>query len=412
MKKYIIPGAGAVIGITTLIGAGGALAADGTLTQTDTVKVTIDSNCSLASSGSGLSPASTYERNIANGAFDTNITGSTFTITCNDTGGWKLMAVGYTNEIQGTTYMDASTGAASDDIPTGTVLNGSVSNWAAQFNKGGDDASKVTVDYANQEFGVIPANPTMIAHGSSTAGKATVTATYGVGISPTQSAGTYTGKVLYTLAHPIGEENVSEPDNNETGDNTEDGDNSETEGNSETGGNSESGEEPANNSGNSESENGGSENGGGLETPGNGANNSNNSLKPTSLQNVDNSVNTNSYTTNNVSNYYSSAPAVAPMSVAGYGSNGAGTSGTSGTQFASADSTDSSDANTDVKDKTGDADDEDDTYEAPLGVVSSSEDSESNGSGMETGFLVALGAAAVAGVATYALIRKEDSEEE
>lgn len=200
MKKIAIAGASVAFAAMPIVGV---FAADGTLSQTDTVVVTVDSNCSLATSGTDVTPdASTYTAPIANGAYNTSIAGSTFTVTCNDTGGWKLNAVGAGTATGDVTKMDASTNTDSDDIATGTTLDGSVSNWAFKIAKGGDDAANITITTGYTDFSAIPSGATKIAQGTSTAGKSTITATYGVGISSTQSAGTYTGKVTYTLVHP------------------------------------------------------------------------------------------------------------------------------------------------------------------------------------------------------------------
>ena len=203
MKKSLIAGAGvAALGMAVFPFAG-VFAADGTLTQTDTVIVTVDSACSLATSGSSLDPASTYTATIANGAVNNAITGSTFTVTCNDTGGWDLNAVGAGTATSHVNYMDASTNVDSDDIATadGTPAASS-SAWAFQLAKGGDDAANITITTGYTAFKAVPATSTKVATGTSTAGKSTITATYGVSIDETQSAGTYTGVVQYTLAHP------------------------------------------------------------------------------------------------------------------------------------------------------------------------------------------------------------------
>ena len=201
MKKSIIAAGAASLAVTAMPVVG-VFAADGDLTQTDTVVVTIDSACSLATSGSELDPASTYTSTIANGEYDTNITGSTFTITCNDTGGWDLNAIGAGTATGDITKMDASTGVDADDISTGTTLDGSVSNWAFKIAKGGTDQGNITITTGYTNFSAVPSSSTKIATGTSTAGNSTITATYGVGVSSTQSAGDYTGKVQYTLAHP------------------------------------------------------------------------------------------------------------------------------------------------------------------------------------------------------------------
>ena len=196
MKKALIAGAAStVLAAMPIVGA---FAANGTLSRTDTVKVTVDSACSLATSNT----SGDYTATIENGASNTNIAGSTFTVTCNNTGGWQLNAIGAGTVTGDVTKMDASTDKDADDIATGTTLDGSVSNWAFKIAKGGDDAANVTITAGYDNFSAVPSASTKIAQGTSTAGKSTITATYGVGISATQSAGTYTGKVTYTLAHP------------------------------------------------------------------------------------------------------------------------------------------------------------------------------------------------------------------
>ena len=195
MKKSIIAAGAASVALAAMPVVG-VVAADSNLSQTDTVIVTVDTACSLATSGSSLDPASTYTATIANSAYNTNIAGSTFTVTCNDNAGWQLSAVGAGTGTS-VAHMDAST-EADDDIATGTTLDGSVSAWA--FKVAG--ANGATVQGSYDSFSEVPTTAAVIAKGTTTTTTATVTATYGVGISATQEAGTYTGKVTYTLAHP------------------------------------------------------------------------------------------------------------------------------------------------------------------------------------------------------------------
>ncbi len=207
MKKTLIAGAGvAALGMAALPFAG-VFAADGTLTQTDTVKVTVDSSCSLATSGTipegGDSPI--YTATITNGSFNNNIAGSTFTVTCNDTAGWMIDAIGAGTATNDVTKMDASTDVDSDDIATADGdPSGAASTWAFKVaDKNTEtEGEHVTIDGGYGSFKAVPSAQTTVAHGTSTKGVAGIKATYGVGISNTQSAGTYTGRVKYTLVHP------------------------------------------------------------------------------------------------------------------------------------------------------------------------------------------------------------------
>ena len=204
MKKSLIAGSGVAALAMAALPFAGVFAEDGTMTQTDTVVVTVDSACSLATSGSTLDPASTYAATIANGAYNTAIAGSTFTITCNDVQGWKLNAIGAGTSESGVAYMDGTgTGiTTSDDFNTGTTLDGTVSAWAFKLAAGTGDHAGASIVSGYTDFSVVPTAATKVASGTTSAGTQTVTATYGVGISPTQNAGTYTGKVAYTLVHP------------------------------------------------------------------------------------------------------------------------------------------------------------------------------------------------------------------
>ena len=199
MKKLAIAGASVALAAMPVVSTFAA-SVDGTMTATDIVTVTIDSACSLATSGSALNPANTYTANITPGGAGTEITGSTFTVTCNDAGGWNLKAVG-TGDGSVTTSMYGNTGTASDDIITGTTLDGTASNWAFKITA----STGVTVDTDYSDFAAIPSSADVVAsHAATSLGssKDTVTATYKVAAKIDQKTGAYTGKVTYTLAHP------------------------------------------------------------------------------------------------------------------------------------------------------------------------------------------------------------------
>ena len=97
--------------------------------------------------------------------------------------------------------MDASTNNPSDDITSNATLAESTSAWA--FKAKGSDGAIIQESYEN--FSVVPTDATIIAKGSTPTDSARVVVTYGVSISSTQAAGTYTGKVTYTLSHPASE---------------------------------------------------------------------------------------------------------------------------------------------------------------------------------------------------------------
>lgn len=157
---------------------------------TDTVTITVDSSCSLGESVSGATPSA----GITNGNNNKTLQGSKFSISCNDNGGWTLNAKG-ASDGGAPTAMHGTNGGTT--IATGTDLdNPAVSNWAVQAT--GDT---VTSAYKGK-FGVIPGEDTPIAESTNATSGSTVDITYGVSISNDQPAGTYTGKVTYTLVYP------------------------------------------------------------------------------------------------------------------------------------------------------------------------------------------------------------------
>lgn len=163
-------------------------------TQTDTVEITVPDACSMTASG--VTAGNIYKAQITNGQKNDNIAGSTFSIVCNDSKGWELTAVG-AGEGKTVDVLDSSTGNDDHDIATNAELTGSA--WA--FKAKGENTANIQSTYEN--WSVIPTTAQIIAQGNSATDSAKVVVTYGVSISDTQPAGTYTGKVKYTLSHPI-----------------------------------------------------------------------------------------------------------------------------------------------------------------------------------------------------------------
>ena len=195
MNKRIL-GAGAASAVLAAMPLLGVFAEDQSIT--DTVVITVASSCTMertaVSGGSG-----TYNASISNGVKNESIDGSQFTIKCNDNKGWKLSAVGASD---GSTKTDlvASEGLDGHNIATGTTFSGTTSAWAFKFESTGG-----TVQGSCGEFSAIPGTATVVAQANDATADDTVNVTYGAYISADQPAGTYTGKVTYTLSHPAGE---------------------------------------------------------------------------------------------------------------------------------------------------------------------------------------------------------------
>ena len=149
---------------------------------------------------------SQHNATITNGINSTDIGKTTLNVTCNDQGGYAVYAIGYTNDEYGNTSLKSS---ISDDynIPTGTSTSGDTSNWSMKLaTVPGTTTATIENGYGN--YSVVPDDYTKVATlntitnpGTSTTGSS-ISTTYQAYISPAQPAGTYNGKVKYTLVHP------------------------------------------------------------------------------------------------------------------------------------------------------------------------------------------------------------------
>ena len=169
----------------------------------DTVTITVDSACTL----SGVVPSgSEHTATITPGQNVPNIGITNMTAVCNDAAGYDIYAVGYSNDEWKNTNLISEQSGTTYTIPTGTAISGNNSNWSMKLATGtGDAATIVTtpVDYSN--YANVPNDYTKVAYyPSSTAGTSgsSFTTTYQVFASTSQTAGTYAGKVKYTLVHP------------------------------------------------------------------------------------------------------------------------------------------------------------------------------------------------------------------
>lgn len=211
MKKKIfaVGAASAVVAAMPILGV---FAANSSVT--DIVTITIDDGCTLKSSttdtSGGTTPISTtntYTATMVNGQLKSDIgaTGAAsagsnvLSVSCNTDDAskntWQLTAVGAGG---GATVDLMHTDGTGTDIASGTATSGATSNWAMKVTGNG-----VTIQngFDAATFKAVPVAATEVATGSGTKTNA-FTMTYQVYVSPTQAAGEYTGKVLYTLTNP------------------------------------------------------------------------------------------------------------------------------------------------------------------------------------------------------------------
>ena len=162
---------------------------------TDTVRITINSSCSVggdtATTGSGV----TLTETMANGATKTwdadGTAGGKLMISCNDAGARNITAVGTGADATNKNYMNAAT--TGTDIATGEATSGATSNWAFKLAGTG-----VVSNYTS--FRAVPASATKVATSTDPAASVVINTGYRVFVSATQEADTYEGKVTYTVA--------------------------------------------------------------------------------------------------------------------------------------------------------------------------------------------------------------------
>ena len=184
----------------------------------DEVSITVPMSCTM--SGNGMT---SHNANIANGTYQADIGSTTLKAFCNDSEGFAIYAIGYTDDEYGNTNLvGTNTG---NTIATGTAIsagNPDVSNWAMKLTTtssptptypitiagSSSDSEKEQGDPDFSTYTTIPTNYAKVAYRSSgtdtgtNAEGSTLTTTYAAYISKTQAADTYTGQVKYTLVHP------------------------------------------------------------------------------------------------------------------------------------------------------------------------------------------------------------------
>ena len=343
----------------------GVVVAD-TTSVTDTINVTVQPSCTFNSVQD-----KTYVGSAANGTEVDNFNEAgvhEFNIFCNDHNGFIVTATPYDLEADGITDVIAYT----DDY-THTGVN---SMWTAEI---------VTDNPALSVTSPVPIGGGTIVTSDTSTVTAGVdfTATYKAYVGTATPAGTYTGRIEYTLT-------AASTSNGGTSNSGNGGQNDDS-------GQNENGGENGENGGEGGSGTGGT---GGSENPDN-TNSANNtpSNAPVNLTNTYNTYNTtNSYSTTNYSGGITGV-ASTPALASTQGSTSGTTSGTTSGNSGSTTDSKSGSSNTGASS----------SYEQPLGVTNTTS-SQNQDSGFDPMPIVAAGALAVAGVAAVALARNKQED--
>ena len=212
LKNKVLIAPLGLVGMTILSGAflmsSYSFATDNT-NVVDEINITVPISCAM--SGTGMD---THDTNISNNTYLPNIGTTTIKVYCNDDHGFAIYAAGYTgDEIGGadSTKLVNEYSDTNNTIITGTATSGDTSNWAMKLSTNSGATYALTLDNGFGSYSAVPASYTKVAHRDSgtdigvSATGASLTTTYAAYINSTQPAGTYTGKVIYTLVHPSSE---------------------------------------------------------------------------------------------------------------------------------------------------------------------------------------------------------------
>ena len=174
----------------------------------DNINIIVPASCTLTGLGTD-----SHNATINNGTYQSDIGTTTLKAFCNDNNGFAIYAAGYTgNEIGGTNSNKLVGANGSGNISTGTALTGD-SQWAMKLTANSGDTYPINIESDTNgpfsSYHVVPNEFVKVATRNSAtdvgenATGSILTTTYQVYISPTHPSGSYSGKVIYALVHPV-----------------------------------------------------------------------------------------------------------------------------------------------------------------------------------------------------------------
>lgn len=213
MRNKIIPtsSTASFLCIFTVFASGSALLSTsvGASSTVDYVSVRVPVSCSMNVDSSSSEP---HLASIENGVYREDIGITTIKAFCNDKEGLSIYAVGFTDEEYGKNVLTSTALGEAHDIVTGTETSGPTSNWAMKLSTESTEDYGIEIINGFDNYRTVPTEFTKVATRESgtnvgnLANGATFTTTYAVYISNKQPAGSYTGKIKYTMLHPALEE--------------------------------------------------------------------------------------------------------------------------------------------------------------------------------------------------------------
>ena len=154
---------------------------------------------------------SPHTAEIESGVYRTGIGTTTFRVICNDHSGFSVYAIGFGSDTLGNNKLVARIGgelSPSNDIVTGTASSGNTSNWAMMLTPVAGTYAPTILSDNDGSFSSYHAVPSSyqkvatFASGTDSTNGSAFTSTYATYATSLQPAGTYSGKVKYTMIHP------------------------------------------------------------------------------------------------------------------------------------------------------------------------------------------------------------------
>ena len=164
---------------------------------------------------------SAHNATVNPGQYVSEIGQTTLKVVCNDAEGYAIYAVGNANNEYGNNKLLANLGGTLSptyDIATGTATSGNTSNWAMKVNAV-TGAYAPTIQNSFGSYHEVPNTYTKVAQYNSNTDQSTgssITSTYAAYVKSDQPAGSYNGKVKYTMVHPT-TENPVHPETTQAG---------------------------------------------------------------------------------------------------------------------------------------------------------------------------------------------------
>ena len=191
-----------------------------------TATVTINQSCSMSGTTNTAHTANLANGTYSGSSYPNGIGQTTLKVFCNDNAGFAIYAIGYTGNEYGNTKLHNDTLGSNYDISTGKYTSGTTVNstWSMKLaSVAGTYAATIANGTNNTEnfttWHEVPDEYTKVAYrdsgtdieinGSGTG--SSITVTYDSYISAGQPAGSYVGKVKYTLVHPSTAETPAYP---------------------------------------------------------------------------------------------------------------------------------------------------------------------------------------------------------